>query len=113
MFLRISATDWLEHIPDEQSWTLEDTIKLAEVIADMGVDLLDVSSGGVCDTLSLLYSSFFSSSPRRAQGVSLSSGTQSFTHDMREDTNTKSIDSLIHARRSRPVPATKHPLLKR
>ena len=54
LFLRISATDWLEHLPDTQSWTLDDTIKLAEVIADMGVDLLDVSSGGVRISLSLL-----------------------------------------------------------
>ena len=56
LFLRISATDWLEHLPDTQSWTLDDTIKLAEVIADLGVDLLDVSSGGVCIIFSLLLS---------------------------------------------------------
>ena len=48
LFLRISATDWLEDessIPE--SWKLEDTVRLAEVLADMGVDLLDVSSGGL------------------------------------------------------------------
>ncbi|KAK4693456.1 hypothetical protein P7C71_g3950, partial [Lecanoromycetidae sp. Uapishka_2] len=48
LFLRISATDWLEEeesIPE--SWKVEDTVKLAEVIAEMGVDLLDVSSGGL------------------------------------------------------------------
>ena len=28
------------------SWTVEDTVQLADIIADMGVDLLDVSSGG-------------------------------------------------------------------
>jgi hypothetical protein len=48
LFLRISATDWLEEEPGiEASWKVEDTIRLAEVIADMGVDLLDVSSGGL------------------------------------------------------------------
>ena len=47
LFLRISATDWLENEPDMDSWKVEDTIKLAEVIAPMGVDLLDVSSGGL------------------------------------------------------------------
>ena len=47
LFLRISATDWLEESEDLEGWTVEDTVKLAEIIADMGVDLLDVSSGGL------------------------------------------------------------------
>ena len=29
------------------SWRVEDTVRLAEILATMGVDLLDVSSGGV------------------------------------------------------------------
>ncbi|KAL9099401.1 MAG: hypothetical protein Q9163_005099 [Psora crenata] len=47
LFLRISATDWLEEEPGMDSWKVEDTVRLAEVIAPMGVDLLDVSSGGL------------------------------------------------------------------
>lgn len=48
LFLRISATDWLEDEPSiPESWKIEDTIRLADVLADMGVDLLDVSSGGL------------------------------------------------------------------
>ena len=47
LFLRISATDWLEEEKDMESWKVEDTVKLAETLADMGVDLLDVSSGGL------------------------------------------------------------------
>ena len=46
LFLRVSATDWLEEEKDMESWKVEDTVKLAEILADMGVDLLDVSSGG-------------------------------------------------------------------
>lgn len=47
LFLRVSATDWLEEVfPDQPSWTGEDTVKLAGILADHGVDLLDVSSGG-------------------------------------------------------------------
>ncbi|KAF6240046.1 hypothetical protein HO173_001656 [Letharia columbiana] len=46
LFLRISATDWLEEEKDMEGWTVEDTVKLAGIVADMGVDLLDVSSGG-------------------------------------------------------------------
>ncbi|KAJ7442504.1 hypothetical protein B0H11DRAFT_1881830 [Mycena galericulata] len=46
LFLRISATDCLEEsMPDEHSWRVEDTIKLAPILAAHGVDLLDVSSG--------------------------------------------------------------------
>lgn len=49
LFYRISATDWLEEVPKDQvpeSWTNKDSIKLAGMLADAGVDLLDVSSGG-------------------------------------------------------------------
>ena len=46
LFLRISATDWLEQEKDMESWKVEDTVRLAEILADRGVDLLDVSSGG-------------------------------------------------------------------
>lgn len=43
----ISATDRLEEVfPDEPSWTVNDTIKFAHLLAEHGVDLLDVSSGG-------------------------------------------------------------------
>lgn len=44
---RISATDWLEEsLKDEPSWTSLDTVKLAKIIFEHGVDFLDVSSGG-------------------------------------------------------------------
>jgi 2,4-dienoyl-CoA reductase-like NADH-dependent reductase (Old Yellow Enzyme family) len=49
LFFRISATDWLEEVPKDQipeSWTGEDTVKLAPLLAAAGVDLLDVSTGG-------------------------------------------------------------------
>jgi len=48
LFLRISASDWLDTNPDFKgdSWTNADTIKLAKILAEKGVDLLDVSSGG-------------------------------------------------------------------
>lgn len=50
LFLRISATDWLEEHPDaelrESSWKVEDTVRLAKILAERGVDVLDVSSSG-------------------------------------------------------------------
>lgn len=49
LFLRISGTDWLEGQKDEfpESWTGDQTAQLALILADRGVDLIDVSSAGV------------------------------------------------------------------
>lgn len=49
VFLRVSATDWLENsLPEEQGWKLGDTVKLAQALAEQGaIDLIDLSSGGV------------------------------------------------------------------
>jgi len=41
LFVRISATDW-----SEGGWTIEDSVKLATLLKDRGVDLIDTSSGG-------------------------------------------------------------------
>lgn len=57
IFVRISATDWVEDpstgkaaegTPDdaELGWTLEQSIDLASQLRNHGVDLIDVSSGG-------------------------------------------------------------------
>ncbi|KAL4804482.1 hypothetical protein BDV18DRAFT_31781 [Aspergillus unguis] len=48
VFLRVSATDWLEEAHSgKPSWKLEDTIKFAQALAESGnIDVLDVSSGG-------------------------------------------------------------------
>ena len=47
MINSVSATDRLEEVaPNEPSWRLEDTIKLTELLAARGVDLIDVSSAG-------------------------------------------------------------------
>jgi 2,4-dienoyl-CoA reductase-like NADH-dependent reductase (Old Yellow Enzyme family) len=41
VFIRISATDWVEG-----GWTIEESVKLASELKEMGVDLVDCSSGG-------------------------------------------------------------------
>lgn len=46
VFLRISATDWLDGVKGIEGWTAEDTVRLGEILAQRGVDLVDVSSGG-------------------------------------------------------------------
>ncbi|KAK4233111.1 hypothetical protein C8A03DRAFT_39207 [Achaetomium macrosporum] len=48
VFLRVSATDWVEETHPEESWTAKDTVRFAEALASQGaIDLIDVSSGGV------------------------------------------------------------------
>jgi len=42
LFVRISATDWMEG-----GWSVDDSVELAKVLKAHGVDLIDVSSGGV------------------------------------------------------------------
>lgn len=42
LFVRISATDWVEG-----GWSLEDSVKLSRRLEEIGVDLVDCSSGGV------------------------------------------------------------------
>jgi 2,4-dienoyl-CoA reductase-like NADH-dependent reductase (Old Yellow Enzyme family) len=46
LMLRISADDWLQEAGIE-GWTLEQSVKLAEILAERGVDLIDVSSAGL------------------------------------------------------------------
>jgi 2,4-dienoyl-CoA reductase-like NADH-dependent reductase (Old Yellow Enzyme family) len=41
LFVRVSSTDW-----SEGGWTLEETVKLAVLLKEHGVDLIDCSSGG-------------------------------------------------------------------
>ncbi|WP_447004731.1 NADH:flavin oxidoreductase/NADH oxidase [Saccharothrix isguenensis] len=41
VFVRVSATDWVEG-----GWTAEDSVELARDLAALGADLIDVSTGG-------------------------------------------------------------------
>jgi 2,4-dienoyl-CoA reductase-like NADH-dependent reductase (Old Yellow Enzyme family) len=42
LFVRLSATDWVEG-----GWTAAESVKLSSILKDKGVDLIDVSSGGL------------------------------------------------------------------
>lgn len=43
LFVRISATDWLEG----DAWDADQSVELAKMIGPLGVDLIDCSSGGI------------------------------------------------------------------
>ncbi|SOB78712.1 NADH:flavin oxidoreductase/NADH oxidase [Streptomyces sp. 1331.2] len=49
VFFRVSATDWLTENPEDgrEGWTSQDTVRLAKELQAHGVDLLDVSTGGI------------------------------------------------------------------
>lgn len=42
LFVRISSTDW-----EENGWTPDESVQLATILKDKGVDLIDCSSGGL------------------------------------------------------------------
>jgi 2,4-dienoyl-CoA reductase-like NADH-dependent reductase (Old Yellow Enzyme family) len=42
LFVRISATDWVEG-----GWSIEESVELAKKLHELGVDLIDTSSGGL------------------------------------------------------------------
>ncbi|KAK5275143.1 NADH-dependent flavin oxidoreductase, partial [Exophiala xenobiotica] len=49
LFLRVSSTEWMEESElgkKHGSWDVESTMRLARLLPALGIDLLDVSSGG-------------------------------------------------------------------
>jgi 2,4-dienoyl-CoA reductase-like NADH-dependent reductase (Old Yellow Enzyme family) len=42
LFVRISATDWVEG-----GWSVDDSVRLAGILKEVGVDVIDCSSGGI------------------------------------------------------------------
>jgi len=68
LFLRISATDWVDG-----GWDLEQSIELARRVAPLGVDLVDCSSGGLVPTAKIPAGSGFqvpfAAAIRREAGV--------------------------------------------
>ena len=50
LWLRISATDWAEH---DAGWNIAQSVQLAQQVKPLGVDLIDVSSGGLLPHVSI------------------------------------------------------------
>ena len=68
VFVRISATDWVEG-----GWTMEDSVRLARVLKENEVDLVDCSSGGNSPGQKIpvapLYQTPFSERIRKEAGI--------------------------------------------
>lgn len=68
LLLRLSATDW-----KEAGWDVEQTIALCRTVKQLGVDLVDVSSGGLVPNVTVLaapgFQTGFAERIRREAGV--------------------------------------------
>ncbi|RZK43876.1 MAG: NADH:flavin oxidoreductase/NADH oxidase [Pedobacter sp.] len=85
LFVRISATDWVDG-----GWNAQESVQLAEILDEMGVDLIDTSSGG----LSL------------AQQIPLSAGYQvQFAAEIKKNTNvlTGAVGLITEAKRAEDI----------
>ncbi len=47
MGMRISATDWRADLPEDERWDIADAVAFTRRAAELGLDWIDVSSGGV------------------------------------------------------------------
>lgn len=68
LFVRISATDWVEG-----GWTIEDSVRLARLLKERDVDLVDCSSGGNIPGVKVpvgpLYQTPFAEQVRQEAGI--------------------------------------------
>jgi len=69
VFVRISATDWLE----PEGWDLEQSLELARILKTEGVDLIDCSSGNIVPDAKIPagpgYQVVFAERIRKATGI--------------------------------------------
>lgn len=58
LFFRISATDWLTENADDtrEGWTADETVRFARLLLAHGVDLMDVSTGGLAPNAQIPWS---------------------------------------------------------
>jgi 2,4-dienoyl-CoA reductase-like NADH-dependent reductase (Old Yellow Enzyme family) len=68
LFVRFSATDW-----KEDGWDIEQSVALARCLRDLGVDMIDVSSGGIMPGIRIPvgpgYQTPFAARIRREAGI--------------------------------------------
>ncbi|GAA5166534.1 NADH:flavin oxidoreductase/NADH oxidase [Viridibacterium curvum] len=72
VFVRLSATDWAE----QGGWTPDETVELSRRLKALGVDLIDISTGGMLPTASMPigpgYQTPFASRVRNEAGIASS-----------------------------------------
>ena len=98
LFIRISATDWTQG-----GWDLPQSIQLAKILKELGVDLIDVSSGGNVSGVKISvgpgYQVPFGDEIRKSAGVLTSSvGLITDAHQAEEILNSGKADAVMLAR---------------
>ena len=97
LFVRLSATDWADG-----GWDLEQTVQLSKILQQMGVDLIDCSSGGNIATaripLSEGYQVHFSEEIRKTSVLTATVGLITTTEKMEEILETGQADLILLGR---------------
>jgi 2,4-dienoyl-CoA reductase-like NADH-dependent reductase (Old Yellow Enzyme family) len=98
LFIRISATDWTEG-----GWDLPQSIQLAKILKELGVDLIDVSTGGNLSGVKISvgpgYQVPFGDEIRKSTGVLTSSvGLITDAHQAEEILTSGKADAVMLAR---------------
>jgi len=97
LFVRLSATDWADG-----GWDLEQTVQLSKILQQMGVDLIDCSSGGNIATaripLSEGYQVHFSAKIRKTSVLTATVGLITTTEKMEEILETGQADLILLGR---------------
>ena len=86
LFVRLSATDWVEG-----GWDIKQSIQLCEILKKVGVDLIDVSSGG------LVHDAKINSGPGYQVGfaVEIKSGSEILTSAVGQITDPIQAEDII------------------
>lgn len=97
LFVRLSATDWADG-----GWDLEQTVQLSKILQQMGVDLIDCSSGGNIASaripLSEGYQVHFSAEIRKTSVLTATVGLITTTEKMEEILETGQADLILLGR---------------
>src|SRR6202035_3945222 len=70
LLVRIPGSDWMEWDPSANGWDVDQCVKLCLALSELGVDFLDVSSGGLMAAQNVVsrpgYQTAFSRAVRKA-----------------------------------------------
>ncbi|MEI6555312.1 MAG: NADH:flavin oxidoreductase/NADH oxidase [Paludibacter sp.] len=97
LFVRLSATDWAEG-----GWNVEETVKLAAILKNVGVDLIDCSSGGNISDQKIQpgpgYQVQFSEAVRKTGILTSTVGLITSTEQATEILNDGKVDMILFGR---------------
>ncbi len=97
LFVRLSATDWIEG-----GWDLKETVQLSRILHEMGVDLIDCSSGGNIAAahipLSEGYQIHFSEEIKKTSVLTATVGLITTIEKMQEILETNKADIILLGR---------------